>query len=101
MLYAIWASDHADSQAARQAARPAHLERLNQLQAQGDLFCAGPLPLNEQDLSLGVTGSLIIARFDHLAAAQAWAAADPYVAAKVYKEVIIKPFKPVYPSDFQ
>ena len=44
------------------------------------------------------TGSVVIAEFDSLEAAQAWADADPYVAAGVYAEVTVKPFKQVFPS---
>ncbi len=35
--------------------------------------------------------------FDSLAAAQSWAEADPYRAAGVYAEVVVKPFKKVLP----
>ena len=36
--------------------------------------------------------------FDSLEAAQAWADADPYVAAGVYAAVTVKPFKQVFPK---
>jgi hypothetical protein len=45
----------------------------------------------------GFTGSVIIAEFDSLEAAQSWAEADPYRAAGVYQRVIVKPFKKVLP----
>ena len=45
----------------------------------------------------GFTGSLVIAEFDSLASAQAWADADPYVAAGVYHQVMVKPYKKVLP----
>lgn len=43
--------------------------------------------------SRNVSGSLIVAEFESLEAAQAWADADPYVSAGIYKSVTVKPFK--------
>ncbi|MEG0859647.1 MAG: YciI family protein [Pseudomonas sp.] len=99
MLYAIIASDVADSLEKRLAARPAHIERLQQLKEQGRVVLAGPHPaIDSNDPgAAGFSGSLIVAEFDSLAAAQAWADADPYIAAGVYANVIVKPFKQVLP----
>jgi uncharacterized protein YciI len=99
MLYAIIASDVANSLENRLAARPAHLERLQQLKAEGRVVLAGPHPaIDSNDPgAAGFSGSLIVAEFDSLAAAQAWADADPYVAAGVYDKVVVKPFKQVLP----
>lgn len=99
MLYAIIATDVANSLEARLAARPAHLERLNQLKDQGRLVLAGPHPaIDSNDPGpAGFSGSLIVAEFDSLSTAQAWADADPYIAAGVYASVIVKPFKQVLP----
>lgn len=99
MLYAIIASDVANSLDKRLAARPAHIERLQQLQGEGRVVLAGPHPaIDSNDPgAAGFTGSLIVAEFDSLAAAQAWADADPYVAAGVYEKVVVKPFKQVMP----
>lgn len=100
MLYAIMATDKADSLADRLAARPAHLERLQALQADGRLVLAGPHPAidAEDPGEAGFTGSLVVAEFASQADAEAWAAADPYVAAGVYQQVIVKPFKKVFPA---
>lgn len=100
MLYAIVGADHADSLERRLAARPEHLARLEQLQAAGRLILAGPCPaIDAADPGpAGFSGSLIVAEFDSLAAAQAWAAADPYVAAGVYADVTVKPFKLAWPK---
>jgi uncharacterized protein YciI len=95
MLFAIIAQDVEDSLPARLNARPAHLERLKALDAQNRIVLAGPHP---HPVEQGFTGSLIVADFPDLAAAQAWAAEDPYVAAGVYSEVTVKPFKKVFPS---
>ena len=99
MLYAIIATDVANSLDARLAARPAHLERLNQLKDAGRIVLAGPHPAidNNDPRAAGFSGSLVVAQFDSLSAAQAWADADPYVAAGVYANVIVKPFKQVLP----
>ncbi|QBF25784.1 YciI family protein [Pseudomonas tructae] len=99
MLYAIIATDVADSLEKRLAARPAHIERLQLLKEQGRVVLAGPHPaIDSNDPgTAGFTGSLIVAEFDSLNAAQAWADADPYIAAGVYAHVIVKPFKQVLP----
>ncbi|MBL8508520.1 YciI family protein [Chitinimonas sp. JJ19] len=100
MFYAITGRDVADSLALRLANRPAHLARLNQLQAEGRLLLAGPFPaIDSPDPGpAGFSGSLIVAEFADLAAAQAWADADPYLVAGVYENVDVRPFKRVLPA---
>jgi len=100
MLYAIIGEDRAGSLEQRLAARPAHLERLHALQAEARLVLAGPCPaIDSPDPGpAGFSGSIIIAEFASLAAAQAWADADPYVAAGVYQQVTVKPFKKALPA---
>jgi uncharacterized protein YciI len=99
MWYAIIGIDETDSLARRQTARPAHLERLQQLQSEGRLLLAGPFPaIDAEDPGpAGFTGSLIIAEFADLTAARRWADADPYVAANVYREVSVRPFRKALP----
>lgn len=94
MWFVIWAEDAPNSLAARRATRPAHLERLKQLQADGRLLIAGPCPAiaSADPGEAGFTGSMVVAEFDSLAAAQAWADADPYIAAGVYHQVTVKPY---------
>lgn len=100
MYYAILAQDRADSLNARLAARPAHLDRLRQLQDAGRLLLAGPHPAidSEDPGTAGFTGSLIVAEFPDLEAARAWAAGDPYVAAGVFEDISVKPFRKVFPE---
>src|SRR5512145_1725579 len=100
MLYVIIGEDVAASLEARLAARPAHLARLQALQADGRLILAGPCPaIDAPDPGpAGFSGSIIIAEFASLAAAQAWADADPYIAAGVYAKVTVKPFKKALPT---
>lgn len=99
MWYAIVSQDVENSLPLRQQARPDHLARLQQLKAEGRLLIAGPNPaIDSNDPGdAGFTGSLIVAEFDSLTAAQQWADTDPYIKAGVYKEVIVKPFKLVLP----
>jgi uncharacterized protein YciI len=100
MFYAIVGQDVPDSLARRLAARPAHIERLHALQQAGRLVLAGPFPaIDSADPgAAGFSGSLIVAEFDSLDEAQAWADADPYVAAGVYAGVSVKPFRKVLPA---
>ena len=99
MFYAIIGEDVVDSLAKRQVARPAHIERLQQLKAEGRLLLSGPLPAvdSEEPGPAGFTGSLIVAEFPSLETARQWAEQDPYVAAGVYARVTVKPFKKVLP----
>ena len=99
MYYAIISEDKPNSLERRLAARPEHLERLKALSAEGRLLVAGPHPAidTEDPGEAGFTGSLVIAEFASLEEAKAWADADPYVAADVYAEVKVKPYKKVLP----
>ena len=99
MWYAILGTDNDHSLEARKAARPAHLARLNALRDAGRLLLAGPFPaIDAEDPGpAGFTGSLIVAEFDDLDAARAWAEADPYRAAGVYREVSVLPFRKTLP----
>lgn len=100
MFYTIIGTDSANSLQQRLAARPEHLQRLEALQQEGRLLLAGPFPaIDSNDPGpAGFSGSLIVAEFDSLEAATAWADADPYVTEGVFAEVVIKPFKKVLPA---
>ena len=78
----------------------ARLRRIQELQDAGRLLLAGPHPAVDSDNPgpAGFTGSLIVAEFDNLQAAQQWADADPYIDAGVYSKVTVKPFKKVFPQ---
>lgn len=99
MLYAITGQDIEDSLKKRLSVRAAHLDRLQQLQQEGRLILAGPYPAidSEDPGSAGFTGSLIVAEFESLQDALAWANEDPYIEAGVYEKVDVKPFKKVLP----
>ena len=100
MLYAILGDDAPGSLGKRLAARPAHLERLKELQDAGRLLLAGPYPaIDSPDPGpAGFAGSLIVAEFDSLAEAEAWASADPYVTEGVFAGTTVRPFKKVLPA---
>ena len=99
MWYAIEGHDAADVLPLRLAARPAHLARLTALRDEGRLLLAGPCPaIDAEDPGpAGFSGSIVIAEFESLEAARAWADADPYVAAGVYGRVDVRPFRKSLP----
>jgi len=99
MFYMICAEDNDNSLALRLSVRDKHLSRLTVLTEQNRLLIAGPFPAidSEEPSDAGFTGSLIVASFNNLAEAQQWADEDPYIAAGVYKNVVVKPFKKVLP----
>ena len=99
MWYAIEGHDVEDALPRRLAARQQHLARLHELCDQGRLLLAGPCPAidAEDPGAAGFSGSLVIAEFDSLASARAWADADPYVAAGVYARTDVRPFRKVLP----
>ena len=98
MLYVIYAEDNVDSLEKRLAVRPAHLARLQLLRDEGRLIIAGPMPAVDSNDpgAAGFSGSTVIAEFSSLEEAQAWAQDDPYVAAGVYRNVAVKPYKRVF-----
>jgi uncharacterized protein YciI len=99
LFYAIVGEDVPDTLEKRLAARPEHVARLKVLQAEGRLLLAGPFPaIDSPDPGpAGFSGSLIVAAFDNLETARAWAEADPYVSAGVYARVSVRPFKKTMP----
>lgn len=99
MYYMIYAQDIENSLDKRMAARPAHIARLKVLASEERLLIAGPTPSidSEEPGDEGFSGSLVVAEFDNLEAAKAWAEADPYLAAGVYEKVTVKPYKKVLP----
>lgn len=99
MWYAINGTDTEASLERRLVVRVAHVARLQQLQDEGRLLLAGPYPAvdSNEPGPAGFTGSLIVAEFDSLEDAQAWANADPYVEAGVYASVSVKPFRKTLP----
>jgi hypothetical protein len=100
MFYVFIGQDTPDSLEKRLATRPAHVARLQALQAEGRLLLAGPFPAvdAEDPGAAGYTGSLIVAEFPSLADAQNWADAEPYLSSGVYEKVTVKPFRKTLPA---
>lgn len=100
MLYLIQGEDAPDSLPKRLISRPAHLARLHELQKEGRLLLAGPCPaIDSIDPGpAGFSGSLIVAEFASLGAAEEWANADPYVLSGVYTKITVKPFRKIFPE---
>lgn len=100
MYFVIFARDNENVLDKRLAVRPAHLERLKQLNDQGRLLVAGPMPKTEDKpaTETGFAGSCLIAEFASLEEAKQWASQDPYVEAGVYGEVTVLPYLVVYPK---
>jgi uncharacterized protein YciI len=100
MLYVIYGEDIPNSMEKRAAARPAHLQRVQEIIEAGRVVLAGPLPnIDSSDPGpAGMGGSLIVAEFESLDAAKAWIDADPYVTQGVFARVTVKPFKQVFPA---
>ncbi len=98
MYYLILAKDVQDSLPLRKSARTDHLARLDALRDEGRLLTAGPMPAvdSEDPAEAGFTGSVIIAEFDSLDDARAWAEADPYRDAGVYDSIEVVPYKKVF-----
>mgnify|MGYP001409770674 CR=1 FL=1 len=98
MWYVIFSQDVKNSLEKRLSVRDKHLVRLQLLQNEGRLLTAGPMPAidSENPGEAGFTGSTVIAEFSSLEEAKTWADADPYIAAGVYENVIVKPFKKVF-----
>jgi uncharacterized protein YciI len=100
MFYLIYSEDVKNSLEKRLSVRDLHLARLRDLEKEGRLLVAGPCPaIDSNDPGIaGFTGSLVIAEFNSLEQAQAWADVDPYIAAGVYEKVTVKPYKKVLPA---
>ncbi len=99
MLYSIVGIDAPNSLEARMAVRNEHVARLKELLQQGRLIIAGPNPAidSEDPGAEGFSGSIIVAEFESLQAAQNWADDDPYIKSGAYASVMVKPFKKVLP----
>ncbi|WP_439105914.1 YciI family protein [Congregibacter sp.] len=99
MYYAILGTDVPNSLPLRMQVRQEHLARIQKLADAGKVLVGGPHPAidNEDPGEAGFTGSLIIAEFESLQDAEAWASEDPYTTSGVFAHVEVKPFKIVIP----
>ena len=101
-LFAIIGYDVANSSAQRKLTRAEHVARLQALDNEQRLSIAGPTPIAHPDpdknATVEMSGSIVIAEFATLEAAQEWASAEPYLRDGVYSRVEIKPFIHVLPK---
>ena len=99
MWYVIEGFDGEGALAQRGVHRPAHVARLEKLRDEGRLLVAGPCPAIDADDPgpAGFSGSVVIAEFDSIEAARAWADDDPYGAGGVYQRIEVRPFRRVLP----
>ncbi len=92
MLFAFVCKDKPGYLNVRMETRPAHVEYLNKLNAEGTLKMAGPFLDSEGKPN----GSLVVVKADSVEAAVAIADADPYAKAGLFESVEIKPFNWVF-----
>ncbi len=92
MLFAFLCTDKPGHLNVRMDTRPAHLEHLNKLNADGILKMAGPF-LDDDGKP---NGSLVIVETEDMAAARALAEADPYYQAGLFEKVEVKPYNWVF-----
>lgn len=92
MLFAMICKDKPGHLNVRMETRPAHVDHLNRLNAEGTLKMAGPF-LNDDGKPCG---SLVIVEAETLEAAKALADSDPYTQAGLFEAVEIKPFNWVF-----
>ncbi len=90
MKFVILGFDGPDGEAKRKIYRPAHLAKMEPLDAQGRVVLAGPLT--------DKTGSLIVIEADSLEDAQRFAREDPYTVHGVFERVEVHPFIQVFPK---
>ncbi len=94
MLFVISCVDKPNSPEVRAANRGAHLDYLGSFKDQ--VVAAGPTTTDDGG---AMTGSVLILDFADRAAAEDFAAYDPYNTAGLFESVTIKAWKKVLPAD--
>ncbi len=89
--YLVTAQDGTDSEAIarRMAARPAHMENIAPMVADGRLKAGGALLDDDGHM----IGSVVIADFATRVDLDHWLATDPYITGGVWKTIDVKPFR--------
>jgi len=88
MLFMVQCFDKPDSLEIRMATRPTHLDHLASLGE--NLLLAGPMMQSEDEMK--PMGSLVLIDVENVAAAEAFAANDPYAAAGLFERVVVRPY---------
>ena len=93
MTFLILAHDFRDPEAPsrRQQQRPAHLEGVRRMKAEGTFLDGGAMLDDEGRM----TGSMVLVEFPSRAEVEAWLARDPYVTGQVWEHVTVRPFRRV------
>ncbi|MFC3161904.1 YciI-like protein [Ciceribacter thiooxidans] len=92
MLFAVLCRDKPNHLNVRMETRPAHLEWLNGLNAEGVLKIGGPF----LDDNGKPCGSMLLLAADDVTSAKNIAAQDPYAAAGLFETVEIKAYNWVF-----
>lgn len=95
MLFAIACTDKPGALELRLATRPAHLEHLKAQQSR--ILLGGPV----LDAAGNPCGSLLVVEAADRAAAEAFAAADPYAKAGLFESTVIRPYRVVFKDGAQ
>jgi uncharacterized protein YciI len=95
MIFAITCTDKPNSLELRMATRPTHLAYLQEHMA--NFVLVGPVLDGEGK----PCGSLLVVEAADQAAAEAFAAGDPYAKAGLFETVAIRPFRTVFKDGTQ
>ena len=97
-LFVLSCTDREGTLEKRLATRPAHLARLQQLDAEGRLIVAGAMPKDPNNAQAGFYGSTMIVDFDSREALDAWLQDEPFLKEGVYSHIDVKPFNKAFPQ---
>lgn len=97
-LFVLSCTDREGTLEKRLATRPAHLARLQQLDAEGRLIVAGAMPKDPSNPQSGFYGSTMIVDFDSREALDAWLQDEPFLKEGVYSHIDVKPFNKAFPQ---
>ncbi|WP_179990887.1 YciI family protein [Acinetobacter sp. YH1901141] len=97
-LFVLSCTDREGTLEKRLATRPAHLARLQQLDAEGRLIVAGAMPKDPSNPQAGFYGSTMIVDFDSREALDAWLQDEPFLKEGVYTHIDVKPFNKAFPQ---
>ena len=97
-LFVLSCTDREGTLEKRLATRPAHLARLQQLDAEGRLIVAGAMPKDPSNPQAGFYGSTMIVDFDSREALDAWLQDEPFLKEGVYSHIDVKPFNKAVPQ---
>ena len=80
-----------DAPARRLQHRPAHIEGVKRMKAEGTFLDGGAMLDDEGRM----VGSMVLVDFPSRAEVDAWLAGDPYVTGQVWEHIAVRPFRRV------